>query len=756
MSSAPTTPRAARWSCSSTAGAGHAEYVKTTCKEAALGIGGIARPRRGKVGNPFAGRIDEVRISNVVRDHGGRRRPYEPDDRTRRSCSTATRPRRPAAEQRRAGPQRVRRPALFGENGTLVRRLRLPGALAATCAGTRRARSGWSARRRRRSSCAAQDVRRAPAMVHRWITPSPLYMPGPPQTRPAAATCTLEAAHADRRPDLLGLPLLLRLLRPLPQDASRLVRPGLQPASRRRCATRNPGFIHQVVQDARDYFDGKGIKPGATAAGDVFGLVPMDNSSWCKCPRCQAELNRAEEKNQQFNNGKASDYVFGFVEPGGPRGRARRHPDKWIGALAYSDYAYYPAKEPGRAERRRSSCACTRGTGGARRWRSTTGRCCASGASSDPDRPLYLWLYYCFPALNAQFGGFHYFPGYFAHTVVPQMKLYHDARIEGIFMENSSECDESYLMDQLEFYVTLKLADDPSWTANRSIDEFFTRYYGAAAGPMKELYWPIEETFCESEELSRSRSSDPPPTSTRPRSWPGARWAPRSGWAVRPAHGPGPRRPRDARRERAGRAVREGPMGIHAQRTPLKRHRLSSVASAPGPSCGNRSHLNRLCRRLPGDPAPASNVNQGAAGGDRRSTAPLLSTVSAGATMRFWQVDAPKRRTLVDPFAKRNLPDEQHDKTHFRSFRRRPAAGAAGRAGAVERRQWQLQRPHRDGPGPGRLVRRAAEGMARFGQPLRHRRAGRRDAANLQSVHAGFLPPEHRCRGQSLGCHAHV
>lgn len=39
----------------------------------------------------------------------------------------------------------------------------------------------------------------------------------------------------------------------------------------------------------------------------------MDNMSWCKCPRCQAELNKAEDTNRQFNNGKASDYVFNFV-----------------------------------------------------------------------------------------------------------------------------------------------------------------------------------------------------------------------------------------------------------------------------------------------------------------------------------------------------------------------------------------------------------------------------------------------------------
>jgi hypothetical protein len=75
------------------------------------------------------------------------------------------------------------------------------------------------------------------------------------------------------------------------------------------------------------------------------------------------------------------------------------------------------------------------------------------------------------------------------------MKLFHETHISGMFLQNSSEFDESYLMDQVELYVTLKMADQPDLDGNQLINEFFTRYYGAAAGPMKELYLAIEETF---------------------------------------------------------------------------------------------------------------------------------------------------------------------------------------------------------------------------------------------------------------------
>ncbi len=86
-------------------------------------------------------------------------------------------------------------------------------------------------------------------------------------------------------------------------------------------------------------------------------------------------------------------------------------------------------------------------------------------------------------------------PGFIQQVIQDARDYFQDAKIEGIFMEHSSECGESYLMDQLEFYVTLKLADDPGLDGSRLIDEFFERYYGTASGPMKELYCLIEQTF---------------------------------------------------------------------------------------------------------------------------------------------------------------------------------------------------------------------------------------------------------------------
>jgi hypothetical protein len=470
--------------------AGTAKYVKTFCKDAALSIGGVAAAAGAAPGNPFQGLIDEVRISKTVRNikdaAGG---PYPLDENT----TALFHGDEPGGPPRNSVPglDVADPPDLFGSNGTLYAvydllerycdvRWYAPGKIGLVCPKTPTL------------AVRARDLERAPAMIHRTIAGAAIYLPGPPETVPSRDVQVWKL-----RMRMGGQPFGVchsfygyydRYLKQHPEWFAQ----GYKGQPPQMCYT-NPEFIRQVVQDARDYFDGKGAKAGATAAGDCFGLVPMDNMSWCKCPRCQAELNKAEEKNPQFNNGKASDYVFNFVNQVAREVR-KTHPGKRIGALAYSDYAYYPEKSGVEPNVVVQMCLHTRNW-----WcpsmEANDRKVLREWREHDPQRPLYLWLYYCFPALNAHFGNFRYFPGYFAHAVVPQMKLYHDAKIDGIFLENSSECGESYLMDQLEFYVTFKLADDPTLDGNRLIDEFFARYYGAAGAPMKELYCAIEKTF---------------------------------------------------------------------------------------------------------------------------------------------------------------------------------------------------------------------------------------------------------------------
>lgn len=247
------------------------------------------------------------------------------------------------------------------------------------------------------------------------------------------------------------------------------------------------GFIGQVVQDARDYFNGKPLRPGACAAGDFFAVVPEDNNRFCQCPSCQAEVDPTQRDNPRFNTGKYSDYIFRFTNRVAEE-VAKTHPGKYIAQLAYNDYAYYPRKV--RLRRNISVQLCLH----VNNW------WCPAMEESDLTvyrgwigrekgrRPLYLWLYSQFPHEIGYAQGFNVFPGFSARLIARQMKMFARDGIRGLFLNGYGS--------QLNTYMYHKLADDPTLDPEQVLDEFFVRYYGPAAAPMRQLWLGIEETYC--------------------------------------------------------------------------------------------------------------------------------------------------------------------------------------------------------------------------------------------------------------------
>ncbi len=272
------------------------------------------------------------------------------------------------------------------------------------------------------------DIRRSPAMVYRWIVPSPLYLPTPADVVPPRKVDLWKL-----RMRLGGEPMRVnhsfegyhaRFFNEHPEWFAQ----GDPDGPRQMCYT-HPGFIKQVVQDARDFFDGKGARPGARALGDVFGLAPMDNAHFCRCERCQEQMDEAEKDNPQFTSGYASDYIQGFVDKVA-REVLVTHPDKWIATLGYWQYAYHPPNVDQAPNVKPMLCLHVRNW-----W-------CPSVEANDrkvldewrreePDRPIYLWLYYNFPALLAVPGGeFNYFPGFFAPSLMAKARAAAGTEVE--------------------------------------------------------------------------------------------------------------------------------------------------------------------------------------------------------------------------------------------------------------------------------------------------------------------------------------
>lgn len=260
----------------------------------------------------------------------------------------------------------------------------------------------------------------------------------------------------------------------------------------------NQDFINQVIADAREYFDTGKAQPGAVAAGDFFALVPMDNASWCRCERCAAEILDKPTRGYPFtSNDTASDYIFGFINKVA-REVGKTHPDKWLAALAYSRYVYPPRREPLEPNVSIMLCLQTR-----RIYHpesvANDRRVLSAWTRESVERPKFVWLYYCYPTLWAARQGWRPYPGFFAHSIVEQFAQFHRSGVRGFFIEPSylAHSQRSPLLDQLELYITYHLAADPAFDGNRAIAEFFERYYGPAAAPMRALYESMEATYAD-------------------------------------------------------------------------------------------------------------------------------------------------------------------------------------------------------------------------------------------------------------------
>jgi hypothetical protein len=250
----------------------------------------------------------------------------------------------------------------------------------------------------------------------------------------------------------------------------------------------NPELIKQVVQDARDYFDGKGVKGSQPAIGNYFVVQPHDNANWCKCDACEKLLaiDANNTRGKHFNTGLASHYWFTFVNAVAIELR-KTHPDKYIATSAYWVYAYKPDDMEIESNVSVSPCLQPRNYWAPlikqnemyfyKKW------------VEKKDRPIYLWNYYDFPEelTMTQSPPWKCFPGFSAHLLADQIKMYARDGVRGVFLCGMGE--------QVDFYITMKLYDDPSSGIDTLLDEFFRKYFGAASKPMHEFYTYIEQTF---------------------------------------------------------------------------------------------------------------------------------------------------------------------------------------------------------------------------------------------------------------------
>jgi hypothetical protein len=107
----------------------------------------------------------------------------------------------------------------------------------------------------------------------------------------------------------------------------------------------------------------------------------------------------------------------------------------------------------------------------------------------DKNFTLYAWIYYLGGMMGQMEGEY---PDACAFKVPAFMRKLHESGVKGVFIQEAEGSGYSYLFSQLELYLTLKLADDPSLNGDEMIDEYFYQYYGQGAAAMKQLYQEME------------------------------------------------------------------------------------------------------------------------------------------------------------------------------------------------------------------------------------------------------------------------
>ncbi|MBI3920238.1 MAG: DUF4838 domain-containing protein [Armatimonadetes bacterium] len=259
-----------------------------------------------------------------------------------------------------------------------------------------------------------------------------------------------------------------------------------------------PGFPEQVVQVAREYFDGK---PPAypdfyrATTGNFFPVVPNDNTNMCGCPTC-----RVQYRSDFGPTGNASHYVWGFVNRVAREVR-QTHPKAMVSGLAYFNYTTPPKGlvfEPNV-----SVTFCKFYT---EYWDKNSQerdyQRIAEYVNDNRARFFTTWEYLCHPFLTQ-------WP---LPCMVPHVQAQDVKRLSAIrgFMGGNMEYTynltysgdnpggyawASPVLDFMNLYWRMKLYDDFSYDFAGGLEEYYRKFFGPGVEGMKKFFTALENRW---------------------------------------------------------------------------------------------------------------------------------------------------------------------------------------------------------------------------------------------------------------------
>ncbi|MCX6984366.1 MAG: DUF4838 domain-containing protein [Lentisphaerae bacterium] len=252
----------------------------------------------------------------------------------------------------------------------------------------------------------------------------------------------------------------------------------------------NPDVAKQWIANINAYFD---ENPNQF----IFPLSPNDGmAKICECTACQKQLSP-----NLGETGKFSNYVWTFVNKVA-EGVAKKHPDKFVGCIAYESYNY-PPSNIGKLNPNVAVMICkTRGNYPNPAYYQKIQESIA-GWQKKTDN-LYFWEYYLY-----SWAPWRNFPIVFPHLIASDLKSLKGI-CKGEFIESESTLGGTTKkidlpgMSHINLYLTAKLLWNPDQNVDELLNEYYGRFYGTASEPMKAFWTLAEEIW-----MTRSSLGDP-------------------------------------------------------------------------------------------------------------------------------------------------------------------------------------------------------------------------------------------------------
>jgi hypothetical protein len=252
----------------------------------------------------------------------------------------------------------------------------------------------------------------------------------------------------------------------------------------------HPEVVAQVATDAKEYFSHpfterqRGIKGQFSAAGDYFGVVPLDNRDYGE--EAKPPLQPERRILGKSGSGRASNYIFTWVNNVAAE-VAKVYPDVWISTIAYGDM-FMPPDFPMEPNVAVSVCMVDGWEEGfgmdmLKEWRKKVSR-------------LSTWNYHYswgrFPILR---------PGEIARYI----RTLREMGTFGFFMEVG---DMGPAISHIDYTVATRSLIDRDVDIEKVLDEYYRLFYGPAEKPMRDFWTSLQETsaYVYKEELSRNLS----------------------------------------------------------------------------------------------------------------------------------------------------------------------------------------------------------------------------------------------------------